>query len=208
MRTVVICFQFLWIGNIVSAQVELASDSAMVKKKAEYYFYFQSGMLVGCNECGRGKEITFSSAMVHGIKLDKRLRLGIGVGFDSFYNYSTVPIFGSASWDLFSKKNAFFLQLNYGTPLKTSRYTPYDEYGYKSSSGGRMVNPAVGYRILYHHASIACMIGYKFQQINSRYEYQNYVWNPITDQYIPEPQVSIEARDLNRFMLSLSIGWK
>lgn len=208
MRLVILCGLFLWGGNKVPAQAQMATDSVKAIKKTEYYFYFQSGMLVGCNECGRGKEVTFSGAMVHGIKLNKRARLGLGIGYDSFYGYNTVPIFGSASWDLFAKKNAFFLQLNYGAPLKTWKYTPYDEYGYVKTSSGRMINPSVGYRIRYHDASIALMLGYKFQKIKALYEYENYVWNPTTQQYLPDPIGSTVTQELNRFIVSLSIGWK
>lgn len=205
MRVRIFCGMLFFVGA-VSAQSNL--DSVARVKRAEYFFYFQSGTLVGCNECGRGKEITFSGATVHGIKLDKRVRLGVGLGYDSYYGWNTVPIFGSVSWDMFAKKNAFFLQFNYGGALKTWRYDQYDQYGYKKSEGGRMVNPMVGYRIRYHDASIALMVGYKFQQITSYYEYENYWWNPVTERYDQEPIVSNENRKLNRFMISLAVGWK
>ncbi len=184
------------------------ADSIAAKKKLEYFFYIESGMLVGCNECGRGKEVTFSGATVHGAKIGKRTRVGVGLGYDSFYGWSTVPLFGSASWDLFAKKNAFFLQFNYGGTLKTWRYTEYDEYGYQQSKGGRMVNPMVGYRIKYHDASIALMVGYKYQKITSTYEYENYFWNPATQSSVAEPIESSEKRSINRFMISLAVGWK
>ncbi len=165
-------------------------------------------MLVGCNECGRGKEITFSAATVHGIKFAKRGRAGAGLGYDSYYGWSTVPVFGSVSWDLFARKNAFFLQFNYGGILKTWKYTWYDEYGYQRSEGKRMVNPMVGYRIRYHDASIALMAGYKFQKIESYYQYENYIWDPNTQKTLMEPIGSSEKRSLNRFMISLAVGWK
>jgi hypothetical protein len=207
MRTLIILGLLVNTLKIASAQSEL-SDSVEVKKKVEYFFYVQSGMLVGCNECGRGKEITFSGSTVHGIKLAKRGRVGAGLGYDSYYNYSTVPIFGSASWDLFSNKNAFFLQFNYGGTLKVWKYDPYNEYGYQRSVGGRMVNPMVGYRIRYHDASIALMVGYKFQKIKSYYQYENYIWDPNTQRNLPDPIESSEKRSINRFMISLAVGWK
>jgi hypothetical protein len=197
---------FTLLHNAASAQSDV--DSVATKKRGEYFFYFQSGMLVGCNDCGRGKEVTFSGATVHGIKLDKRVRLGVGLGYDSYYGWNTAPVFGSVSWDMFAKKNAFFIQFNYGGALKTWKYTANYEYGYQRSEGGRMVNPLVGYRIRYHDASIALMVGYKFQKITSYYEYENYYWNPLTERYIQEPTLSSESRALNRFMISLAVGWK
>ncbi len=206
MRTLII---FVLLGCSFSnglAQNEV--DSIVVKKRLEYFFYIQSGMLVGCNECGRGKEVTFSGATMHGVKIGKRTRIGAGLGYDSFYGWSTVPIFGGASWDLFAKKNAFFLQFNYGGALKATKYDLYDEYGYTKSTGGRMVNPMMGYRIRYHDVSISFMAGYKFQKIKSYYEYENYFWNPATQSSFAEPIESSEKRSINRFMVSLAVGWK
>lgn len=200
-------FGILYIaGSSVLAQSN--PDSVVRNKKVEYFFYFQSGMLAGCNECSRGKEITFSGATVHGIKVGKRTRVGAGLGYDSYYGWNTMPVFGSASWDLFAKKNAFFVQFNYGGALKTWRYSPYDEYGYQRSEGKRMVNPMVGYRIRYHDASIALMVGYKYQKITSYYEYQNYIWDPNTQTTLTEPVGSSEERSINRFMISLAVGWR
>jgi hypothetical protein len=200
-------FGILYIaGSSVLAQSN--PDSVVRNKKVEYFFYFQSGMLAGCNECSRGKEITFSGATVHGIKVGKRTRVGVGLGYDSYYGWNTVPIFGSASWDLFARKNAFFVQFNYGGALKTWRYSQYEEYGYQRSEGKRMVNPMVGYRIRYHDASIALMVGYKYQKITSYYEYQNYIWDPNTQTTLTEPVGSSEERSINRFMISLAVGWR
>ncbi|MBL7876930.1 MAG: hypothetical protein JNL53_14780 [Cyclobacteriaceae bacterium] len=206
MRSFLIGCLLLLAGSKMSAQERM--DSIKIEKRITYYFYLQSGMLVGCTECKRSKEVTFSGAMVQGVTLYKRARLGLGVGFDSFYDFSTVPVFGSASWDVFAKKNALFLQFNYGIPLKVWDHKLYDEYGDVKTSAGGMINPMIGYRIRYYDASIALMIGYKFQPITSYYEYDNYIWNPTYQQYIQEPGVLMEMRELNRLMVSISIGWR
>ena len=99
------------------------SDSTVAAKKFEYYFYLQSGTLIGCNDCGRGKELTFTGATVQGVKIGKRLRVGAGLGYDSYFGWNMVPIFGSVSWDLFAKKNAFFLEFNYGGALASWKYS-------------------------------------------------------------------------------------
>lgn len=209
MRTFISACLLLLVVNSLSAQTEIVnSDSVQATKKIEYFFYFQSGMLVGCNECSRGKEVTFSGATVHGIKLGSRARVGVGVGYDSFYGWNTMPVFGSASWDLFKGKDDFFLQFNYGSTLRVWKYSQQDEYGYDRSEGGRMVNPMVGYRVRYHDASIALMVGYKFQKTSAFYKYENYAWNPATQQYLSDPIGLTVTQELNRFIVSLSIGWK
>lgn len=185
-------------------------DSIVSTKKFEYFFYLQSGTLIGCNECSRGKELTFTGATVHGVKIGNRLRLGGGIGYDSYYGWNIMPVFGSASWDLFAKKNAFFVQFNYGGSLKSWKYSQYnyEEYGFQGSEGGRMINPMVGYRVHYHDVSLALMAGYKYQRVSSYYEYPSYYWDPLQGQIIGEPNKTTLVQEMNRFMLSMYIGWK
>lgn len=183
-------------------------DSLVHSTRYEYFFLVQSGTLIGCNYCGNDKELSFTAATVHGIKIGKRLRLGGGLGFDSYNGWNIMPVFGSASWDLFSKRNAFFIQMNYGGALKSWKHSQFDEYGYQGAEGGRMVNPMVGYRLRYHDLSISLMAGYKYQQVSSSYEYPSYYWDPVRGQFMGDPSTSTVIQEMNRFMLSMSIGWK
>ncbi|MEQ1584830.1 MAG: hypothetical protein ABL895_03060 [Cyclobacteriaceae bacterium] len=206
---------FITLGILLTQAVGLIAqgsyekpDSIVGVKKFEYYFYLQSGTLIGCNECSRGKELTFTGATVHGVKIGKRLRVGAGLGYDSYYGWNTMPVFGSASWDLFAKRNAFFVQFDYGGSLKSWKYSQYDEYGYQGSEGGRMVNPMVGYRVRYHDISLALLVGYKYQRVSSTYEYPTYYWDPLRGQIMGEPNKTTMVKEMNRFMLSMSIGWK
>lgn len=201
----------LFISGLASAQPD--STTVMRVKKAAYFFYIQSGMLLGkypsgCTDCNPVKEATFSAATIHGVKIGKRLRVGGGLGFDAYSGWNVVPIFANASWDLFSRKDAFFLQLNYGTSLKSWKQVPYEEYGLQSSQGRVMINPAVGYRIRYHDASMALLVGYKLQMMTSYYEYPTYYWHPIQGQLIGDNNSITQDQTLNRLMVSLSIGWK
>lgn len=200
------CLLLALAGKVYSQDLRI--DTLKSTKPVEYFFYLQSGALLGCNECSRGKEVSFSGATVHGIKLGKRLRLGAGVGLDAYYNWNNLPVFGSISWDLFAQKNAFFVLLNYGGTLTSWKYSPFDEYGYKECKGGRMVNPMVGYRIRYHDLSISLLAGYKFQKMSSFYEYPSYYWDPVNGQIVGDPMTTEMSRELNRFMISLAIGWR
>jgi len=205
---VIIISLMLALASEAFGQDNLLTDTLKRNRKIEYFFYLQSGTLIGCNECSQGKEVTFSGATVHGVKLGKRLRVGAGIGYDAYYNWNNLPLFGSASWDLFARKNAFFIQLNYGSTLTSWKYSQFDEYGYKESKGGRMVNPMVGYRILYHDLSIALMAGYKSQRMSSFYEYPSYYWDQVNGQLLGDPTTAEMSRELNRLMISMTIGWK
>jgi hypothetical protein len=190
------------------SQGHLNNQDTTVAKGPEYFFFVQSGTLVGCNDCSKGRELSFTAATVHGIKIGKRLRLGGGLGFDSYYEWNIMPAFGSISWDIISRKNSFFVQLNYGGSLKSWKNSPYEEYGYQGSEGGSMLNPMVGYRLRYHDLSISLIAGYKYQRVTSSFEYPYYYWDPVQGQIIGEPSTSTVIQEMNRFMLSMSIGWK
>ncbi len=206
-RALVVSVWFVFVG-VASAQDSTAVNTLVKSQKTEYFFYIQSGTLIGCNECSRGKELSFSGATVHGVKIGNRLRVGAGIGYDSYFDWNHVPAFGSVSWDLFARKNAFFIQFSYGGTLKSWKYSLYDEYGYQKSTGGQMMNPMVGYRIRYHEVSISLMAGYKFQRMATFYEYPSYYWDPARGQVMGDPMTTEINREMNRFMLSLAIGWK
>src|SRR6267154_1561715 len=70
-----------------------------------YFFAIQAGALVGCNDCSKGKEFTFSAATIQGVTIGRKFRTGIGLGFDSYQHWQTVPIYGMVSWDLIGDKN-------------------------------------------------------------------------------------------------------
>lgn len=192
-----------------------AQDS--VRQKSRYFFRIQSGVLVGtqevpdwCSDCQAIQSLTFSAATIHGVTLGKRnrLRVGGGLGIDAYEGWITLPAIASASWDLFRKKNALFIQFESGLPLKTWKRSIYEEYGLQSYNGAAMINPALGYRIHYHDVRLALMIGYKRQVINSNYEYPSYYWDSINGMLVGDPSTLQLHETLNRFMISLAVGWK
>ncbi|MCW5911179.1 MAG: hypothetical protein KIT62_08905 [Cyclobacteriaceae bacterium] len=175
--------------------------------KIRYYFALQTASLIGCNDCGKGKEITFSGAIIQGVRY-KSFRLGVGLGHDSYRNWNTAPVFLSAGWDIIRQKNALVMQVNYGTSLKTWRYYPYDfqEYGYKETSGGQTFNPALGYRVQSGKMNVTFGIGYKVQIISDRYEFPSWYWTGT--QYVEgAPNRKTVKHELNRLVLSLAVGW-
>ncbi len=185
------------------------SDSTASKKFA-YYLQLQTGPLIGCNDCSSDKEITYSVSIVQGVKIGKRLRMGGGVGHDSFFGWNVAPVFGSVSWDLFKKRNAFVLQYNQGVALKSWRYDPfnYTEYGLTESKAGRMINPMLGYRIHYGDLNVTFLAGFKQQRITSYFEYPSYYWTTDNRFVEGDPSTKTRVERLNRLTLALAIGWK
>jgi hypothetical protein len=178
----------------------------------EYFFYVQTGMLVGCNDCGKTKDYTFTVATVHGVTIGKKLRAGAGLGFDTYENWQTLPLFGIVSWDLIGNKtkNALFVQMAYGWAhpwfVRDGFYASYASDPFSGVSGGKMINPQIGYRLKYYNLKISMVVGYKFQQITYRKPNYYYPNCPMCDL----PQLSFDeiTQDMNRVQLLISVGWK
>jgi hypothetical protein len=180
-------------------------------KKAQYFFTIQVGSLVGCNDCDRGKDFTFSAATVHGVSVGNKLRLGVGLGFDSYLNWQTLPLFGQASWDLFGSrdKNALFVQMAYGWAhpwfVRSGQYSYYTSDPFQHIEGGRMINPQIGYRIKYYDLRISFSLGYKHQNIS--YQVNNNIYcDPAACP--PNLQWSDVSRETDRFQFNLILGLK
>jgi hypothetical protein len=190
----------------VATQAQTLSQDSLRKKKTEYYFQFQSGALIGCSSCSDGKQISFSGSTTHGIKIGRRLRVGAGVGLDSYFDWNILPVFGSVSWDVLGKKNALYLELNYGGALASWRPLEYQEYGYQDSDAGKVYSYGLGYRIKYEKMRISLGIGRKTQVITSYYEYPTYYWNN-NDYVLGDSSRKTLKNEMNRLMISLAVGW-
>lgn len=192
-------------------------DTVENSRRIEYFFNVQSGALIGkapsgdligCTDCGESKEITFSTATIHGITIGKKLRTGLGIGFDSYSDWKTLPLFGSVSWDLLGTKNthALFIQANYGWSKPWRVKSGWDNP--TSVEGGQMASAQIGYRIKYHDATISLAVGPKTQRVYRYFEYPTYYY--LSDGTMVEgtPSKTTIKEDLGRFMISLSVGWK
>lgn len=183
-------------------------DSVQIKtKKLKYFFSLQTASLMGCDDCGKGKEITFSGAIIQGVRI-KNFGFGVGLGHDSYRDWNTAPVFLSVSWDMIKQKNALVLKVDYGTSLKTWRYYPYDyaEYGYKETKGGSTFNPSLGYQVNSGKMHVTFGVGFKTQIIRDFYEFPSWRWTGT--QYVEgDPSRRTVKHDLSRLMLSLAVGW-
>jgi hypothetical protein len=200
--TVVLIFIF-YLGWEAHSQ-GISRDSLSTKKwLTGYYFQIQSGTLIGGN--ASSDEISFSGATTHGVKVGRKLRVGAGVGLDSYYQWSTVPLFGSISWDLLGKKNALFVEFNYGGALASWRQINFEEYGYTHSQGGKVYSYGMGYRIKYEKLRISGGVGRKTQLMTTYYEYPTYYWDN-NNYLLGEPTTRKVKNELNRLMVWIAVG--
>jgi hypothetical protein len=197
-------FTFLLIGATYSQP--MSSDTLNRGKFISYYFNIQTGALIGCGDCKIGKEVTFSTSTIHGIRVGKKLRVGAGLGFDSYPNWQTLPLFGSVSWDLAGKKNVIFTQLNYGWARAWKPFSE-QEYGFKDANGGQTFSAMIGYRIRSGDIQVAVLAGYKFQLATAYYTYDYYSW-PSSFSNNETATLQTIKENMNRLAISLSVGWK
>lgn len=186
------------------------TDTTRHDNGIHYFFNVQVGPLVGCNDCSLGKEVTFTSSTLHGVTIGRKLRTGIGAGFDSYYSWQTLPLFGSVSWDLIGTKNtqAIYLQLQYGwSILAWRKELPWD-YGSTNVEGGRMVSPQIGYRVKYHDIKISLSVGTKFQRVYTYFETPSYYYLDDGTVMQGSPNKTTIKESMNRLMFALTVGWK
>jgi hypothetical protein len=188
---------------------EAPGDSTISDKFIEYFFNVQVGALIGCSDCISEKEVSFTASTVHGITVGDKFRLGGGIGFDSYLDWQTMPIFASLSWDLLGTKNtnALFLQFNYGfaLPWRTEHLWEVQQTGV---DGGQMVYGMAGMRFKYHDLRLSFSIGGKVQALSSYFETPNYYvdinGNPVQG---TSSKTSIEET-MKRLAVTITIGWK
>lgn len=186
------------------------NDNEKRDKLLSYFFSINSGALVGCQDCNGGSEVTFSSSTIHGATIGKKLRVGVGLGYDSYYLWQTVPLFGVVSWDLIGNKNknknALFLQFSYGGA--SAWRNSVDEYGFKKVEGGKTIATQVGYRARYHDLRLSLSVGTRFQEVTTFYDYPTYYYDFNGQQHLGAPSSKSILQELNRVQFSLGIGWR
>jgi hypothetical protein len=178
---------------------EAKPDSSLRKNKPVYFFLIQSGALLN-------KQAALTTSTIHGIKIGNRLRAGLGIGYDSFKDWQTMPVFGSASWDFYIiNGNSLFAQLNYGWTPYVRNYAIKDYYGFKKVRGGEYFSAMIGYRINSGNLSVALQAGFRHQKVEADYENIYYAW---LSSY-PSPYNMQNLRQaMNRLAISLSIGFR
>jgi hypothetical protein len=192
MKTRILFFILFIICISVHAQVD---SGVPAKRKVIYYNNFLAGGLLG--DSGYGSGLTLSTT--HGIRIN-RFSVGGGFGFDSYFDWKTVPVFGAVEFDFAKiKRNAFFLQFNAGYAdarrINGEEWTnvEYREYG------GVMTSFMLGYKIRAEKFSLYVLAGHKSQEAN--YSYNPQPWSSFSS----PPNYSVEE-NMNRLVVQLGFG--
>jgi hypothetical protein len=183
------------LGCISFASRAQSVDVEVPRKKFAYFNTFMAGGLMG--ESGKGTGLTLSTT--HGVRLS-RLAFGAGVGFDSYFDWKTLPVFGSISYDFGKvRSNAFFLQVNAGYAEAWLVKDEEDWMPEYRDYGGTMVSSLIGYRITNEKFSMYVMAGHKFQRAHLSYE------QLLQSSFAPMYSHFIEE-DMNRLVVQIGFG--
>jgi hypothetical protein len=187
----------VFLGLDARAQ-EITEKTAEQKRKLIYYNNFLAGGIFG--EEGQGTGLSLSTT--HGIRVN-RLALGAGIGFDSYLDWKTLPVFGSISFDFAKiRSNAFFLQFNAGyaeawvVERPETWLPPYRDYG------GATMTSTLGYRIMKDRFSLYILAGHKFQRAHTDVEPLFQPWSSL---WMPQSRIFVEE-EMNRFVVQIGFG--
>jgi len=169
-----------------------------LQSKLKYYNSFVSGVMIGSSKDEEEREFTVSFTTLHGIKFKSGLKLGLGIGLDTYYDLKVFPLIASVSFDREGNRHGLFVQLNSG--YSVVRYTERnEEFGNLYEEGGFTINPIIGYRIMVEAFRIYWQAGYKHQVAEVGYEYRD--WRGSL-------QRNSRHYELNRFVIQLGFGFR
>lgn len=182
----------LLVGNSVGAQKK---DST--RFRPHYYGMFLNGAQVGCTNCDLDNKVTVSAYLINGVQFSKRFSTGIGMGFDSYEQWKTMPVFLHLSQKIVGKKNGLSVQLNGGYAFAWIDRQEYEMPNFKQQ-GGLMVHYALAYHYELEKIRLLFSIGLKRQNVSYSYRYD---WSPQFNQ-------TKNIQELNRFVFQVGFGWK
>ena len=185
------------------------ADSAKRSRFIDYFFNLQLGSLVGCSDCITDKEVTFTASTVHGVTVGKKLRIGGGIGFDSYYGWKTMPLFGSASFDVFGTKSssAFLVQVNYGWSVPWRKEQEWNT-GSTDVDGGQMLYGMAGLRLKYHDMRISFTLGGKYQSVTTYFEVPTMYYDAYGIPFQGASSKTTIVETMRRLAFGVTIGWK
>ena len=189
--------------------LEDPADSAKQSRFVDYFFNLQLGSLVGCGDCIADKEVTFTASTVHGVTIGQKFRVGGGVGFDSYYGWQTMPLFGSASFDILGTKNSYavFVQVNYGWSMAWRKEKEWETRA-TDVDGGQMVYGMAGLRLKYHDMRISFTFGGKYQSVTGHFEIPTIYYDVYGFPMKGASSKTTVVETMRRLAFGVSIGWK
>ncbi|MCU0359008.1 MAG: hypothetical protein MUE95_15710 [Cyclobacteriaceae bacterium] len=135
-----------------------------LKRSVAYYNTFTSGMMIGCGDCLRGKDLTATFSMSHGIVFPSGIRLAAGTGLDVYSEWRMIPLVAGFTWDKQKRSNGLYFHLNSGYAFGQYLRPDQGSFFREEERGGFTVNPMIGYRIGREKLRVYLQAGYKYQQ--------------------------------------------
>jgi hypothetical protein len=193
------------VGNKKENKIQ-GDQAQSSERKIAYFFSLQSGTLIGCGDCADTNGVASTSAITNGVTIEKKLRAGAGLGFDSYGNWKILPVYALLGYDLVGNKNknAFFVQLQYGFS-KAWLAQSYQGYSFQKAEGGRIFAPNIGYRINHHGLNVSFAVGAKLQRVFTYYTYPTVSW--VNGEYRPGTNETVVKQDMSRLMLTMAVGF-
>ena len=179
---------------LLSFSTTFAQADSSYNTSPSWFFSVHSGALLGKN--GHGTSATAS--VLQGVRY-KRASLGVGVGYDAYREWRTLPIFAALAYDFVRSPNrAFFVELNTGFSKGWSTAGDESEFIY-DSEGGFFYHPQIGYRTHHGRLTIYLAAGYKFQRLQYGETPRSWIWG------YPSGSVQV-VRDIERLSIQMGIG--
>ena len=179
----------------LSAFFPVSAQSDSTASKVSYFNSFHAGGLFGKKGNGSGE----SFATIHGIRLEK-FSFGVGIGYDAYQEWRTLPVFASVTYDFLAlRDNAFFIQLNAGYSKAWYPLEDEDQFTY-ARKRGPCAHPVLGYRIRGSKFDLFLTAGYKFQGIN-------YIQTPRWWTWPAGSKITV-GRDIERISIQLGFGFR
>jgi hypothetical protein len=167
-------------------------DSVNGAPKVRYANSFSFGTLLGKD----GDVSTFSFETIHGVRF-KKVFVGLGVGYDTYTEWTVVPMIATVSFDVWTRRsNAVFIRFS-GARVYADDVLRDDSGFVYSFQNGSMLYPSVGYKLSTNKCNVYFSAGYKMQTINYRQGYRWWWGGTETD----------IKREIQRITLSLGIGF-
>lgn len=183
-----------WLILLTSVPAAAQSDSSFANPS--WFLTIHSGALLG----KKGYGTSATASIMQGMRY-KRFHLGVGLGYDGYTEWRTMPLFAGASYDLSKqRKHSFFVQFNTGYS-KAWKIITDETTADQSGVGGFFHHPLLGYKVQQGKVTIHFAAGYKSQRLT--YIHSPPSWVSLYPSYRTTVQ-----RDLRRISIEMGIGFR
>ena len=197
--TRIVCSGLLVVVTSLSAAAQADTTFA----NPSWFLTIHSGALFGKKDYPTSTITSFfdigrTASVMQGIHY-KRFGLGVGIGYDVYSEWRTMPIFAGALYDFSKRANhSFYVQVNSGYS-KAWTTVPDETQLNNRGAGGSFHYCFLGYRVQHGEMTFHFAAGYKFQRLT--YIHSPPSWISLYPSYRTTVQ-----HDVRRLSIELGIG--